>query len=109
VNLIFGFDLDDDFKALLLFPSNGQKKLYKHSSVHEIFRNIGVFIFACFFYKIDKSSFSSEKSTNEIILIFNDSEDEINSISILNFIFIITIYVCTEYLSDIFFQLGLKL
>ena len=109
VNLIFGFDLDDDFKALLLFPSEGQKILYKHSSVHEIFRNIGVFIFACFFYKIDKSSFPSAKSTNDIILIFNDSEDEMNSISILNFIFIITIYVCTEYLSDIFFQLGLKL
>ena len=32
VNLIFGFDLDDNFnfKALLLFPSEGQKTLYKH-------------------------------------------------------------------------------
>ena len=106
VNLIFGFNLDDDFKALLLFPSERQKILYKHSRVHEIFRNIGVFIFAFIFYKFNTSS---AKSSNEIILIFNDSEDEMGSISALNFIFVITIYVCIEYLSDIFFQLGLMI
>jgi len=121
VNFIFGFDLDDEFKELLLIPSKGQKKLYKHSRVYEIFKNIGVFIFACVFYKIEAMknkkkvssqrtlSFSSAKSNNEIIYIFNDIEDEIGSISILNFIFVITIYVCIEQLSDIFFQLGLMI
>ena len=121
VNFIFGFDLDDDFKELLLFPSNEQKKLYKHMSVYEIFRNIGVFIFSCVFYKIEKMtdkkeitsqrtlSFSSTKSNNQLILIFNDSQDEMGSISNLNFLFVITIYVCIEYLSDIFSQLGLMI
>jgi len=121
VNFIFGFDLDDEFNELLLFPTEGQKKLYKHSRVYEIFKNIGVFIFACVFYKIEAMknkkkvssqrtlSFSSTKSNNEIIYIFNDLEDEIGSISILNFIFVITIYVCIEQLSDIFFQLGLMI
>ena len=50
VDFIFGFDLDEDFKELLLFPSDAHKKLYKHKNVFEIFRNIGVFIFSCFFY-----------------------------------------------------------
>ena len=111
VNFIFGFDLDDDFKELLLFPSNEQKKLYKHMSVYEIFRNIGVFIFSCVFYKIEKMtdkkeitsqrtlSFSSTKSNNQLILIFNDSQDEIGNISNLSFIFVITICVCIDFLS----------
>jgi len=55
------------------------------------------------------SSFSSTNSNSEIIYIFNDLEDEIGSISILNFIFVITVYVCIEQLSDIFFQLGLMI
>ena len=121
VNFIFGFDLDDEFKELLLFPTDGQKILYKHSRVYEVFKNIGVFIFACVLYKIEAMknkkkissqrtlSFSSAKSNNEIVYIFNDKEDEISDISILNFIFVITIYVCIEQLSDIFFQLGLNL
>jgi len=121
VNFIFGFDLDYDFKGLLLIPSKGQKILYMHSRVYEIFKNIGVFVFACTFYKIETMqnkkkvssqrtlSFSSAKSNNEITYIFNDIEDEIGSISILNFIFVITVYVCIEQLSDIFFQLGLMI
>jgi len=55
------------------------------------------------------SSFSSTKSNTEIIYIFNDLEKNIRSISILNFIFVITVYVCIEQLSDIFFQLGLMI
>ena len=121
VSFIFGLDLYDDFKELLLFPSKGQKKLYKHVRVHDIFRNLSVFIFSCVLYKIEVMSskkditykrelkFSSVKSKNQIILIFNDSENEIGSISVLNFLFIITLYVCIEYLSDIFYQLGLKI
>jgi len=121
VSFIFGFDLYDDFNTLLLFPLNRKKKLYKHTRVYEIFRNIGVFIFGCVFYKIEAmlnkkkvtsqrtSSFSSAKSNNEIIYIFNDLEDEKGSISILNFLFVITVYVCIEQLSDIFFQLGLMI
>ena len=119
VSFIFGLDLDDNFNELLLFPSEGQKKLYKHARVHDIFRNIGVFIFSCVFYKIERmsskkhinykraNSFSSTKSINQIILIFNDSENEMGSISVLNFLFVITLYVCIDYLSDIFLQLGL--
>jgi len=121
VNLIFGLDLNDNFNEILLFNSKGQKILYKHSRVHEIFRNIGVFIFACTFYKIEAmlnreemtshkiESYSSKESNNQIILIFNDLNDEMGSISILNFIFVITIYVCIENLSDIYDQLGLMI
>ena len=121
MNFIFGFDLDDDFKELLLFPSNEQKKLYKHMSVYEIFRNIGVFIFSCVFYKIEKMidkkeitsqrtlSFSSTKSNNQIILIFNDSQDEMGSFSILSFIIVITIFVCIQFLAEIFYILGLRI
>jgi len=112
VYFIFGFDLDDDSKGLLLFNTKMQKELYIHSRIYEIFKNIGVFIFACVFYKIEvmlnkkkvTSSFSSTNSNSEIIYIFNDLEDEIGSISILNFIFVITVYVCIEQLSDIFFN-----
>ena len=119
VNLIFGLDLNVNFKEILLFPSKGQKTLYKHSRVHEIFRYIGVFIVACVFYKIEAipnkkeitshniASYSSKESNDQIILIFNDLNDEIGSISILNFIIVITIYVCIEYLSDIYDELGL--
>ena len=121
VYFIFGFDYDEDFKILLLFPSEGQKKLYKHFTVHEIFRNIGVFIFGCAFYKFEKilnkkeitfhktPSNSSKESNNQIILIFNDSQEEIGSISILNFIFVISTYVCIEYLSDIYYNLKLRI
>ena len=121
VSFTFGFELYDDFKKLTLFPLDKKKELYKHSSVYEIFRNIGIFVFACVFYKIEvmlnkkkvtsqrTSSFSSAKSNNEIVLIFNELENEIGNISILNFIFVITIYVCIEQLSDIFFQLGLMI
>jgi len=121
VNYIFGFDLDDEFKEFLLFPSEQQKKLYKHIRIYDIFRNIGVFTFSCVFYKIETmsnkkeitfqktSTISSTKSSNQIILIFNDLQDEIDNISILNFIFVITVYVCIEYLSDIFYQLNLKI
>ena len=119
-NFIFGFDLNDDFKELLLFNSDKQKELFKHFTVHEIFKYIGVFIFSCVFYKIEKmcnknektyqktSSFSSIKSNCQIILIFNDSQNEIDSI-ILNFIFIITVYVCIEFLAYIFSNLGLMI
>ena len=89
--------------------------------VYNIFGNIGLFIFSCAFFKIERMtnkkeitsiktlSFLPKKSNNQIILIFNDLQNEMDSISILNFIFIITVYVCIEYLSDIFFQLGLNL
>ena len=121
VSFIFGFDLDDNFNELLLFPSDRQKKLYKHMIVHEIFRNISVFIFSCVFYKMETMSNKKEnifqrlslnpsmRTNSQIILIFNDSEVEMGSISFLNFLFIITLYVCIEYLSDIFFQLGLTI
>ena len=52
---------------------------------------------------------TSTKSNNQILLIFNDSVDEMGSISILNLLFIITVYTCIEYLSDIFSQLGLMI
>jgi len=119
VNFIFGFDLNEDFNQLLLFPSVGQKLLYNHAAVHEIFRNIGVFIFGCIFYKIEmlnkkvltshKISINSSRESNNIILIFNNSQNEIGSISILNLIFVITTYICIEYLSDIYYRLGLKI
>ena len=117
MDFIFGFDLDEDFKELLLFPSDAHKKLYKHKNVFEIFRNIGVFIFSCFFYIIERMINKKEitfhktstKSNNQILLIFNDSVDEMGSISILNLLFIITVYTCIEYLSDIFSQLGLMI
>ena len=120
-NFIFGFDLNDGFKELLLFNSKKQKELFKHFTVHEIFKYIGVFIFSCVFYKIEKmcnknektyqktSSFSSIKSNSQIILIFNDSQNEIDSISILNFIVVITVYVCIEFLAYIFSKLGLMI
>jgi len=121
VDFIFGLDLNDDFKELLLFRSDGQKELYKHSTVHEIFKYIGLFIFSCVFYKIERmcnknektfqrtSSLSSIKSNSQIILIFNDSQNEIDSISILNFIVVITVYVCIEFLAYIFSKLGLMI
>ena len=121
VNFIFGFDSDNNHNELLLFPSNGQKELYKHERVYDIFKSIGVFIFSCVFYKIETmpnkkeitsqriSSFPSIKSNNQIILIFNDLQDEMDSFSNLNILFLITIYVCVEYLSDIFYQLKLKI
>ena len=92
---IFGLDLDDDFNELLLFPSDGQKKLYKHISVHEIFHYIGIFIASCIFYKKEAMSNKNEitskrtsilsrmSSNNEIILIFNDSQEKMGSISFL--------------------------
>jgi len=55
-----------------------------------------------------KSS-STIKSNNEIILIFNNSQDEIDNIPILNILFIIIIYVCFEFLKDIFYQLDLNI
>ena len=121
MDFIFGLDLNDDFKELLLFRSDGQKELYKHSTVHEIFKYIGLFIFSCVFYKIERmcnknektfqrtSSLSSIKSNSQIILIFNDSQNEIDSISILNFIVVITVYVCIEFLAYIFSKLGLMI
>ena len=54
-------------------------------------------------------SISTTTSNSEIILIFNDSQDEMGSISILSFIFLITLNVCIEYLSDIFCQLNLMI
>ena len=120
MSFIFGFDYED-FKALSLFPSEGQKILYKHFTVHEIFRYIALFIFGCTFYKFEKilnkkeitsyktPSNSSKESNNQIILIFNDSQEEIGSISILNFIFVITTYVYFENLSDIYYNLKLRI
>jgi len=49
LNFIFGFDLNDSFKELLLFSSDGQKKLCKHATAHEIFQYIGIFIFLMYF------------------------------------------------------------
>ena len=116
VDFISGFDLNDGSNELLLFPSEKQKILYKHSTVHEIFQYIGVFIFSCVFYKIERilnkkeiTSFSSKKSNSQKILIFNDSENKMGRISNLSFILIITIYVCINYLAEIFYQLDLKI
>jgi len=101
VDFIFGFDLNDEFNDLLLFPSKGQKILYKHFTVQEIFQYIGIFIFSCVFYKIERmtnkkeivshevKSSSTIKPNNEIILIFNDSQDEIGNISNLVLTFIL--------------------
>ena len=101
VNLIFGLDLNINFKQILLFYSEKQEKLYKHSRVHEIFRNIGIFIFACAFYKFETvsnkkeitshkiTSYSSKESNDQIILIFNDLNNEMGNISILIFSFIL--------------------
>ena len=120
-NILANFIVGFDFKELLLFNSEKQKELYKHFTVHEIFQNIGVFLLSIVFYKIETMSnkkeinsqrilsYSSTKSNNQIILIFNDSEEEMGSISILSFIFLITIYVCIEFLAEIFFQLGLNI
>ena len=118
VKFIFGFDLNDEFKELLLFPTEIQKTLYKNSTVHEIFKYIGVFIFSCFLYIIEtksnkkkmishRLSSSSDKTDSQIILIFNDLKDENSDISILNILFIITVFVCIEYLSDIVSKLNL--
>ena len=116
-NFIVGFDLNE----LLLFPSEIQKKLNKHTTVHEVFQNIGAFIFSIVFYKIEKMynkkeitsqrelSYSSTKSNNQLILIFNDSQDEIGNISNLSFIFVITICVCIDFLSELFYILGLRI
>ena len=118
VNFIFGFDLNDDFKQLLLFPSDGQKKLYKHVTVHEIFQYIGIFIFSCIIERISNKneiisqgvlSLLTERSDSKAILIFKDSQDEIGRISILNFIFVITVNVCLVFSAEIFYQLGLKI
>jgi len=117
VDFILGFEINDT-NTLLLFPSKKQKILYKHFMIHEIFQYIGVFIFSCVFYKIEKicnkkettsQSFSSRKSNKEIILIFYNSQDKVGRISNLSFIFIITIYVCIYYLAEIFYQLELKI
>ena len=103
-NILANFIVGFDFKELLLFNSEKQKELYKHFTVHEIFQNIGVFLLSIVFYKIETMSnkkeinsqrilsYSSTKSNNQIILIFNDSEEEMGSISILIFSFII-IYI----------------
>ena len=92
-----------------LFPSNGQKKLIMHTTVHKLFQYIGAFIFSCILYKIETMSNKKEvtsqrtlscsimRSNSEIILIFNDSQDQIDNISILSFIFVITINVSIEY------------
>ena len=53
-------------------------------------------------------SFSTMRSNSEIILILSDSQDEIDNISILSFILVITIYVCIEFLAEIFSKLGLN-
>ena len=101
VDFIYGIDFNDDFNELLLIPSDGQKKLYKHTIVHEIFRYIGIFIFSYILYKKEimsnkkeitskrTSLISTMRSNSEIILVFNDSQDEIVNISILIFSFII--------------------
>ena len=119
-NILTNFIVGFDFKELLLFNSEKQKELYKHFTVHEIFQNIGVFLLSIVFYKIETMSNKKEitsheiissstiKSNNEIILIFNDSQDEIDNISILSFILVITIYVCIEFLAEIFSKLGLN-
>ena len=121
VNFIFGFDLNDDFKELLLFPSDVQKKLYKHATVHEILQYIGIFIFSCIFYKIERIcnkkkitskralSFLTARSNSQKILIFKDSQDGIGRFSMLIFLFVITVNVCFVFLAEIFYQLGLKI
>ena len=105
VDFIFGVDLNYNFNEILLFPSDGQKILYKHFTVNKIFQYIGIIIFSYVFYKIKEST----KSNSEMILIFNNSQDEIGYISILNFLFIITVYVCFEFLKDIFYELDLNI
>ena len=91
--------------------SERQKKLYIHSTVHEIFQYIGAFIFSCVFYKIERTVNKKEITSpnSEKILIFNDSQDKLSSISNLSFIFVITAYVCIEFLAEIFYQLNLKI
>ena len=90
-----------------MFPSDGQKLLYNHAAVHEIFRNIGVFNKKVL--TSHKISINSSRESNNIILIFNNSQNEIGSISILILIFVITTYIYIEYLSDIYYRLGLKI
>ena len=43
------------------------------------------------------------------ILIFNDSQDKLDSISNLSYIFVITAFVCIQFLAEIFYQLNLKI
>ena len=64
-------------------------------------------IFSYIFYKIE--TISSTYSDNEIILNFNNSQNERSSNSILNFLFIITAYIFIEYLARIFSSLGLMI
>jgi len=117
---IDGYDFNDSNK-LFLFNSEKLIELSKHFTVHEIFQYIGIFIFSIVFYKIERIcnkkeitsqrtlSFSSTKSNNQIILIFNDSQDKMGSFSILSFIIVITIYVCIQFLAEIFYILGLRI
>jgi hypothetical protein len=118
VAFIFGLDLNDDFKELLLFPSDEQKKLYKHTTVHKIFQYIGIFICSCIIERISNKneissqrvfSFLTARSDSKAILIFKDSQDEIGKISILSFIFVITVNVCLVILAETVYQLGLNL
>ena len=118
VAFIFGLDLNDDFKELLLFPSDEQKKLYKHTTVHKIFQYIGIFICSCIIERISNKneissqrvfSFLTARSDSKAILIFKDSQDEIGKISILSFIFVITVNVCLVILAETVYQLGLKI
>ena len=113
MNIIFGLEMYSFHNPLLIFPSEMQNILIKHWTIYEIFKYIGVFIFACVLHKIESFTFrkeltihrstcsSSKRKTYQTIIVFNDSQDEINNISILNFIFIITLYVSITYLSDL--------
>ena len=123
---ICGEDYNSNFNMTKLFLNEIQIYLYKHSTVHQIFRYIGVLFISIILFKYENKNTKKEsnngnlikndnnfvtiyKSTSKIELIHTDEESNLNVyVSPLSVIFIISIWVVNRYLSEIYLRSGFK-
>ena len=123
---ICGEDYNSNFNMTKLFPTEIQTNLYKHSTVHQIFKYIGVLFISIILFKYERKTTKKEsnnnnlikndnnlvtiyKSTSKIELIHTKKQNNLNIyVSPLSVFFIISIWVVNRYLTEIYLRSGFK-
>ena len=112
-NILFGYGYCSGLDLLKIPKTDTQLILRNHIIIHNIYRHIGIIIISLIFYLyeiyISKSEIEREKGkSSHIVLIYDDTENELIKKSIFNIILVTIIYIIHDNLTIIYYSSELK-
>ena len=127
-NLLFGFYFNDNFGVLKIIQTEIQLYLYRHTIIHDFFRNIGIIIISFILFKYQTKILANEsdkkenktnnynvdeqsKSTSScIVLIHNKPTSYLKNVGTSPFylIFIISSWIIYSFSIYLYYKFGLR-